>query len=388
MPTVNQPGPCRILYFVNVGWFFLSHRLPLARAARASGYEVHVACSVDDPAEAERIRAEGFIVHVLRGARGARTLGESWRLARDLNALLSRLRPQILHNVTLRQVLLGGALARIRGVPTCVCALTGLGFVFTDPDRHRWARHAVCRLLGWVTAGRGAVLLLQNHDDRGLLERLGAVRPGRSIVIQGSGVDVDAFSVRPQPAGEPWVVLPARLLRDKGIDEFCAAAAELRRRGCSIRFAIAGGLDPRNPSAYTEADINGLARSSGVELWGHRPDMQVVYQHAAVVCLPSYREGFPKVLREAAAIGRAIVTTDVPGCRDAVEPGRTGLLVPARDSAALADAIASLAGDELLRARMGEAGARRVRERFSERHVIEQTLALYDRMRRGAGPGP
>jgi glycosyltransferase involved in cell wall biosynthesis len=199
-------------------------------------------------------------------------------------------------------------------------------------------------------------------------------------MIRGSGVDLLRFKQLPVPSGLPIVVFPSRLLADKGIFEFVAAARLLRRQGMLARFVLAGLVDPANPTSVTPAQLDDWAAEGVIENWGYRSDMPQVLSKATVVALPSYREGLPKALIEAAACGRAVVTTDVPGCRDAIEPGVTGLLVPVREGEALAKAIEKLLTHPEQREDMGQAGRRLAEQEFDVKAVVDKHLAIYKRL--------
>ncbi|WP_333843179.1 glycosyltransferase family 4 protein, partial [Pelomicrobium sp.] len=216
-------------------------------------------------------------------------------------------------------------------------------------------------------------VIVQNPDDAAAVRRLG-VTPERIRLISGAGVDGELFSPRPEPDGAPVVMLASRLLWDKGVGEFVEAARRLAGRG---RFVLVGAPDPDNPASVSEADLRGWVSEGVVEWWGAREDMPAVLNQAHIVCLPSYREGLPKVLLEAMACGRPVIATDAPGCRDCVRDGDNGLLVPIRDAGALAGAIARLLDDPALRRRMGERGRERAVEEFSQERVIAATLAVY-----------
>jgi glycosyltransferase involved in cell wall biosynthesis len=223
-------------------------------------------------------------------------------------------------------------------------------------------------------------VIFQSPDDRASLARL-AHLPGRKVaMIRGSGVDLTQYGVMPTPPGIPVVVLAARLLADKGVLEFVQAARLLRQRGCNARFVLVGTVDTANPTSFTDAEVSAWARDGVVEWWGHRADMPQVLATAQLVVLPSYREGLPKVLIEAAACGRAVVTTDVPGCRDAIEPGVTGVLVPVRDAVALADAMAALINDPLRCKVMGDAGRALAEKAFDVRQVVAAHLQIYQEL--------
>jgi glycosyltransferase involved in cell wall biosynthesis len=220
-------------------------------------------------------------------------------------------------------------------------------------------------------------VIIQNTDYYNALIAQRIVKATNARLIRGSGVDVDAFKPSPEPAGVPIVVLPARLLWDKGVGEFVAAARLLKARGLEARFALVGDRDAQNPAAVPQATIDAWRAEGAVELWGWRNDMAQVYHDCHIVCLPSYREGFPKVLLEAAACARPLVSTDVEGCREAVAQGKSGWLVPVRDATALADALASLLEDRARRAAFGNAARTIVVGELSLPVVIERTLAVY-----------
>ena len=362
----------KLLFLVTEDWYFVSHRLPLAVAAREAGYEVAVATRIREKAEA--IESAGIRVipfemdrRSMNPLRELPTLFRLWRLYR-------RERPDIVHLVALKPVLLGGLVARLAGVGGVVAAVAGLGFLFSGEGR----APLVARLLTWLLPyliGEGRVIA-QNPEDAAMLDRCGI--PATHIrLIRGAGVDTAWSIPLPEHHDTPLVVLPARLLRDKGVAEFVAAARLLRQRGVQARFALVGAPDPANPACVSEAELRAWAAEGAVEYWGHREDMREVYAACQVVCLPSYREGLPKSLLEAAAAGRPIVTTDVPGCREVVRHEDNGLLVPARDVAALADALARLIADPALRARMGQRGRERAVAEFSNERVIGETLEVY-----------
>lgn len=381
-PAAATGGPRRVLFVVNVGWFFLSHRLALARAAMARGCEVHLACGIEQPWERERIAAEGIALHELRLRRSSGSAAGALRVMRELSATVAALRPDVVHLVALKVVLLGGLVVPRRPGRRIVAAFSGLGHLFTDEGaRARIARAIIMPWFRLALRGESCVALFQNADDQAVFTRPGAVPERRTRLIRGVGVDLARFDPRAVPAGEgggtPCVVLPARVLREKGVREFAAAARELRARGHRWEFLLAGDPDPENPSSLSAAEIAALERDCGVRALGHVEDIPGLLARASVVCLPSYREGMPKALAEAAAAGRAIVATDVPGCREAVVPGRNGLLVPPRDAGALARALEQLLGDPALRQRMGRESRALAEERFDERVLISNTLELY-----------
>ena len=363
----------RLLFLVTEDWYFCSHRLPIALAAKQAGYDVGVACRVQ--AHARVIEEQGIALYPLKYlARSSRHPFREARALFEITALYRSLRPDLVHHVALKPVLYGSVAARRAGVNGVVNAMAGLGYVFSSPDiKARLARPLVGAAFRTLLERPGSRLIVQNRDDA----RHIGVR--NAVVIPGSGVDLEAFSVWPEPAGVPLVVLPARMLRDKGVVEFVEAARALKSRGVPGRFALVGAPDEENPAFIPEAHLRAWQAEGSVEWWGWRDDMAAVFRESAVVCLPSWREGLPKALVEAAAAGRPIVTCDVPGCRDVVREGENGLLVPPRNPRALALALERLLRDPALRKRFGEAGRRRAAA-FSSRTVVAQTLALYSEL--------
>jgi glycosyltransferase involved in cell wall biosynthesis len=379
--TVNgkaPPGPARkkLLFLVTEDWYFCSHRLPPARAAQAAGYEIVVATRVGN--RGAEIEAEGFkLIPIGLRRRSRNPLRELAAIA-EIARIYWRERPDIAHHVAIKPVLYGSLAAMLLRRPAVVNALAGMGFLFTSSSRLaavlRAAVSQVFRVL--LNAGRN-VLILQNPDDEALLVSGGLVAASRVRLIRGSGVDVQRFYPMPEPDGTPVVMLASRMLWDKGVGEFVGAAGLLRARGRAARFVLVGDGDADNPASVPQAQLKAWQDSGVVECWGRRDDMPAAFAQAHVVCLPSYREGLPKVLLEAAACARPLVATDAPGCREIVRHGENGFLVPLRDAAGLADAIERLLSDPALRHKMGAKGRQMVVTEFSEAQVARQTLAVY-----------
>jgi glycosyltransferase involved in cell wall biosynthesis len=371
--------PARLLFVVNDPNFFLSHRLPLAAAARQAGFEVHVATM---PGEgAEQIRAAGFPHHVLPLSRSGKNPFVEFFSLLVLIRLFRQLKPGVVHLVTIKPVIYGGIAARIAGVSGVVAAISGLGFVFIQKGfKAKLMRWLVGRLYRIALGHANLRVVFQNPDDRQSVAWLAGLQEKQTVLIRGSGVDLDRYRPTSLPSGVPVVMLAARLLADKGVFEFVQAARLLKQRGCHARFALVGTVDPGNPASFTQAEVNTWLDEGVVECWGHRLDMPQVLAAAQVVVLPSYREGLPKVLLEAAACGRAVVTTDVPGCRDAIDPGVTGLLVPVRNAVALADALEGLINDPARCQTMGDAGRALAESAFDVRQVVAAHLRIYQEL--------
>ena len=369
----------RLLFLVNIPRFFMSHRLALALAARDAGHEVHVATSDHDRENVARIRATGLTWHGLPlHQHGTNPMLELGALGSILG-LYRELRPDLVHHVTVKALLYGNLAARLSGVPAVVNTVSGLGYVFSSRDRRsRLLRGAVSQGYRLLLRHPNACTIFQNPDDRQHFVQRGLVRAGQTRVIRGSGVDVRLFSPQPEPGGIPRVLFVGRLLWQKGLAEFVEAARRLRQEGVIGRLAIAGYGEPGNPDNVPETTLAAWQEDGLVDWLGQRDDMPQVYAGAALVCLPSWREGVPRALIEAAACGRALVASDVPGCREIVEHGVNGLLVPPRDAASLADALRRLLEDTALRRRMGAAGRELAVQEFSLERVNAETLALYD----------
>lgn len=387
--TARQPSPPprrrvldmarrpKLLYLVSEDWYFVSHRLALAVAAKAAGFDVAVATRVDK--HGDTIRDAGIRLIPIDFARSGLNPVTELRSMSQLAALYRSEAPDLAHNVALKPVIYGTLAARRAGIPHVVNALMGLGWVFTsDSAKARLLRPLVEVALRHTLRGAGARTIVQNADDANVLATRRLAQPESVRLIRGSGVDPDAYANGPPPAGEPLVVLPARLLAAKGVGEFMQAAALLKEEGVKARFALVGAPDTENPAAFARRDIEPFVAAGHVEYWGWRKDMPQVFAAANIVCLPTfYGEGLPKALLEGAASARALVATDVPGCREIVRPGENGWLVPPRDVQALADALREAIGQPALAARYGAEGRRIVEREFSLAAVIEQTLGVY-----------
>ena len=380
--------PPKLLYFVSEDWYFVSHRLALAQAAKSAGFDVVVAARVDRHGDA--IRDAGMRLIPIDFARSGL---HPWREARSmaqLMALYRREAPDLVHNVAVKPVIYGSLAASRARAKGIVNALMGLGWVFSsDSPKAKTLRPFVGAALRSALRGENTRTIVQNSDDAALLieQRLA---PRDSVrLIRGSGVDPSHYMTGPPPEGPPLVVLPARLLAAKGVGEFIQAAALLKAEGSNARFALVGKPDELSPAAITPEELRRAVSSGHVEYWGWRTDMPQVLNAANIVCLPTfYGEGLPKVLLEAAASKRAIVATDVPGCREIVIPGENGWLVPPRNVAALAAALREAIARPDLCIRYGEAGRARVEREFSLDAVVAQTVAVYRELVSGADPRP
>jgi len=368
----------KIVLFANTDWYLYNFRRSLALALHGAGHEV-LLLSPPGPYGA-KLRALGLRWEVVPMQRSSLNPLREAMLIWYLWRLLRRERPALVHGFTIKCAVYGSLAARAAGVPGRVNAVAGMGYVFISNSlKARILRPLVRGLLRLALGGRGARLILQNPDDVHLFEQAGLIDPAQVRLIRGSGVDCARFVARAARAEDApmRVLLATRLLWDKGVAEYVAAARRLRQEGRAVRFLLAGDPDPGNPAAVPEAQVRQWVDEGVVEWLGHVDDMPALLSSVDAVVLPSYREGLPRSLIEAAACALPLVTTDVPGCREVVSDDVDGLLVPVRDAHALGDAIASLQDDPALAARLGAAARQKALHCFDEGHVIRATLAVY-----------
>ena len=377
----------KILFVVNVDWFFISHRLPIALEAIRQGYEVHIATGLTDKLMV--LQDHGLVVHPISLDRSGASLKVIGKNFWQIFYVCKLIKPDLVHFVTIKPVLLGGLAARIARIPAVVSAVSGLGFVFVAEGFKAIIRRWVVKHLYRLALGhRNQKVIFQNNDDLSRLTGLVGLPDQKLSLIRGSGADLSQYSVTQLPTGVPIVMLAARLLVDKGVREFVQSANLLRQRGLSkqdVRFVIVGKPDLDNPHSLHQEELSRWNEEGVVELWGHRTDMPQVIASAHIVVLPSYYgEGLPKVLIEAAACGRAVITTDHPGCRDAIQSDVTGVLVPIRDTEALASSIQQLLSDPVRCVTMGQAGRELAQNAFDEKHVVRAHLNIYHELMHNA----
>ena len=365
----------KILLVANTDWYLYNFRLSLAKMLRRGGYDVAL-ISPKGPF-VEGIRAADFRwLEWPVGRQSMELIGEG-RALEKLRQIYVQEKPDLVHHFTVKPVLYGSLAARMAGVKSVVNSITGLGYLFLQQSlKVRVARWVVLRFYNLAFRRASLSVIFENENDRDFFLARRMVQPGQTTVIRGAGVDLEKFHPAPEPAGVPLVVLPARMLWDKGVGVMVEAARIIKSRR-EVRVVLVGASDPGNPARIPEQILQDWASDGVVEWWGFREDMPEIYQQAQVVALPSMGEGLPTALLEAAACGRPIVATDVPGCREVVQDGETGLLVPLNDPLGLADAVEKLLGDSELRRRLGENGQQRVAQYFSDQQINEQTLEVY-----------
>ena len=369
----------KILYVVTEDWYFLSHRLPLALRAIEDGYEVVIATRISK--YRDLFEQKGIRVVNLRYMRRS-SLNPLLEFAAlfELCWIFLKELPDLVHLVALKPVIYGSLASRIVGVRFKVYALGGLGFIFSSKNRvTKILRPVLVWLFGFIFNERSSILILQNLDDYSLMERLARVKPRNLRLIPSAGVDMDQYLPSEIPEGAPIVMLASRLLWDKGVGEFVIAAQMLHEQGVSCRFVLVGAPDPENPHSVPMEQIEEWKKSGVIEWWGRCEDMSVVLSQASVVCLPSYYgEGIPKVLVEAMACARPIITTKMPGCRELVRSDKNGFLVNPRDPTALANALALILPNKSLCQKMGWEGRRIAVSEYSLLQVVGDTFKLYE----------
>ena len=375
MTAPHSTPPRRLLYVVNEDWAFLLNRLPMARAAKKAGFEVHVATRVNDGAPA--IEAEGFTLHPIPLRRGGISPLSAMRAILALRQITTRIKPDIAHHSGLQCCVYGSIAAFGQKFPY-VSALTGMGYVFTSSTWRTRVLKAILKwLLPWLLDRPGDVVLVQNPDDRAALADLG-ISETRIVLIPGSGVDTDALQPLAEPDGPITYGFAGRLLTDKGIRALVAAHDIVRQQGLQTNLLIAGTPDPANPASVSLEEVNEWTQRPGITWLGHVKDIASLWRRCHFAILPSHREGLPGSLMEAAACERAMIATDAPGCREIVIDDQTGLLVGIEDPQALARAIVKLAASAELRARYAKAARQLVVSKLSAKIIGEQIVGLYN----------
>jgi glycosyltransferase involved in cell wall biosynthesis len=366
----------KIAFLVTEDWYFVSHRLALGIAAKNEGHEVFVITRCRD--HLETIRSAGLRVLPLEmDRRGLSPLGLIREILHVVRLYVSE-RPDIVHHVALRPVLVGGVAARLVGIKNVVSALAGMGFLFADTRHDSLITKGLKCILPWLV-GRGRAIV-QNSEDATLLTKCGVLQE-RIRLVPGSGVNTDEYRLQSKESEPPVVMMASRLLLDKGVLEFVEAARLVNRSQKLARFVLVGEPDHDNPASVHELQIQQWVEDGVVEAWGRQEKMSEVLPQATIFCLPSsYREGMPKALLEAMACGVPCITTDAPGCRDAVRHDDNGLLVPIKDAEALAEAIKRLLQNPDEQQRMGARGRERAEKEFNQEIIIQQTLDVYREM--------
>lgn len=368
----------KVALVANSSWYLWNFRLSFLEGLRAEGYETVLIAPED--AYSDRLRSLGFrLVTVPLDRKGMNPFHDLLAFLR-LSRVYRVEKPDIAHHHTVKCILYGSLAAWDAKVPAVVNSVTGLGHLFLSPSPLVAAVRSAVLLLYRLVARRPRVhFLFQNPDDLAAFARFGVALPGKHTLVRGSGVDTRRFRPpeREREEGPVRVLFASRMLKEKGLYELRQAGLRLQAQGAGCELVLAGGIDEGNPSAVTFAELEQWQKEGWMRWLGHVDSMDELLRSVEICVLPSWREGLPRSLLEAAACGRAIVATDVPGCREVVDHERTGLLVPVRSPDALAAAIARLCRDPALRARLGAAARARAEAEFSDTHVRERTTAIY-----------
>ena len=368
----------KILILVNYLSFFVSHRLPIAEALLAKGFEVFIGYGELRGADPKLLEQRGFKVDFIPMQPGGLNLLKDLKTLYYIWVFFKRVEPDIVHLITIKPYLYGGIISRLCGVRGLITAVSGLGTLFVNKDlKSKLIRLLLYPIYKLAFNHLNQKVIVQNKDDLKVLVNWGVLNLSKVKLLKGSGVKLENFTNLDEPGGTPTVCFAARLLRDKGVYEYVSAVRLLKERGIKAQFLLAGDLDINNPTGLKLDDLNKLKGEGYVKIIGYQKDIPTLYAKSHIICLPSYREGFPKSLIEAAAASRAVVTTDVPGCRDAIIPNKTGLLVPVKDSQKLADALQWFIENPKKRIAMGKAGRKFAEKEFQIEKIILNHLDIY-----------
>jgi glycosyltransferase involved in cell wall biosynthesis len=368
----------RIVYVVNVDWFFVSHRLPIAKEALIRGWEVYLVTK--NTGRFDELESLGIKCIDIWFDRSGKNPVKELNIIFQLKRIYRKINPDIIHHITLKPSIYGTIAAKGIGVKKIVNAVSGLGYSFIK-GRKSISKLVLVNLLKWAFKDMSSNFIFQNPDDKGLYDSLRFLSSDNYCIIKGSGVDEHLFAYHPPvEKGVIHITFLARMLKDKGVFEFVDAANLLRDRyNKKVKFTLVGGIDIENPSYIREEHLRRLCDQSYIEWQGYIKDVRSIYEQSDIVCLPSYREGLPKSLIEAMAIGRPIITTDAIGCRECVIDGLNGYLVPIKDSVILADRIEQLILNEPLRIEMGKNSRLKMINEMSLTHVINETFSFYEK---------
>lgn len=366
----------KAILFANTDWYLYNFRLAYADFLREKGWEVcFLSPGGDHVQKLEEAGYRHITINVSR--KGINPLKETETI-RVIKSIYEQEKPDLVHHFTIKCVIYGSLAAKDLGISSIINSITGLGYTFLSEKPHvKVIREVVKRL--YRKALDGTEVIFENPDDRKLFREMELVGKDNSHIILGTGIDTEKFIPVPPPNSMPLTILPSRMIWDKGVGEFVEAARMIRESGINARFALVGNNDIGNPTCIPFDQLTQWQKEGNVEWWGWQDDVVTVISMSHIVCLPSYREGLPKILIEAASCGRPIVTTDVPGCREVVEDGINGYLVPSKNADKLKEALIKLIENEDLRNEMGRASRKFAEERFSNQIVNEGIYSIYQK---------
>ena len=366
----------RILFVITEDWALLSHRLHLVKAAIATGH--HVGLATRFSCHEDMLSSLGVETYHWGLTRKSLNPFAELKSLFSLHHIISDFQPDLVHAVAQKPVLYTGVLKRLGGRFGFVAALGGIGYIFSSSAlKARLLRPAICLVLRFALAGKKTAFILQNQDNISLFEKLRIVCVGKTKLVRGSGVEVSLYQPKPLPKGPAKIILPARMLWDKGVAEFIEAARRIKAQNIAAEFILVGDVDTHNAASVTQSQIDEWVENGIVQQWGRRDDMPQIYPSIHIVCLPSYHEGLPKVLMEAASCGRPVIAFDVPGSREIVQDGVNGFLVPFQDQNSLENALLNLIHNRALCTEMGREGRKLVEEEFSDARINQQTFNIW-----------
>ena len=372
----------KILIIVNVDWFFYSHRFPIAYEANKKGYEVHIATSTTDISIKNLLLSNGFKYHEIKFDRSGKSCLKLLISFISILRLLLKIRPEILHLVTTQPIIFGGIAAKIIRIKNVVYAVSGLGHIFIKNSFSSSVRRRIVLFLYKISLSvKNRIVIFQNPSDECLLRKFCSLKDSETTIIPGSGVDLQKFYYSKLPQGTPTVLMASRLLISKGVKEFLEAGKILKDKGFKVKFQLVGQPDSLNPLSINIKEIKDWEKKGYIEYLGYQNNIHNLIKNAHLVVLPSYYpEGLPKVLCEAAATGRGIITTDTPGCRDSIEEGVTGVFVLPGDPIDLADTILRTIKNDKLLASMSIAARLRAEKLFCIKSIVAKHIDLYNKL--------
>lgn len=377
----NSKYKKKLLFLVNDLSFFISHRLPIAEISIKEGFQVVIGYGEIGRANPTFLKKKGFKLRFVPIYRGSVNLIQEIKTFYNIWKFLKKERPDIVHLITIKPYLYGGIISRFINIKGVVSAVSGLGTIFISKKfRIRFLRFFLIPFYKLAFRHKNQITILQNKDDLKLLVKYKILINSKIRLLKGSGVKLENFKNFKEPTGIPIVCFAGRLLRDKGVFEFVSAAFLLKKKKLKARFYLAGDIDTKNPTSLDLKDMEKLKKKKYIKTLGFKRNISKLYANSNIICLPSYREGLPKSLIEAAAASRAVVTTNVPGCRDAIIPNKTGLLVPVRNSQKLANAIEFLIKNPQKRILMGKAGRKFAEKEFAIKKIAQSHINIYQEL--------
>jgi len=373
---MNKAGRKKLLFVVNSSNYFLSHRSNIASSAKKQGFQIHVASPKDDGSK--KLEQEGFFHHdIFLSRSGRKILGEIKTLI-NIYTTVKKINPDLLHLITIKPVIYGGIVSLFFNVKGVISAVPGLGYSYiTKGIRASIFRFFLASLYRIAFRKNSLKVIFQNEEDREIISKASRLNQDKITLIKGSGVNLNKYSYSPIPKGRPIISMASRLQKDKGVNEYCEAAKILKEQGVQADFYFIGSLDSNYASEIEEKKLLEWKESKVVKFLGYREDINSLFHKSSIVVLPSYREGFPKVLQEAAACGRPVIASDVPGCRDVVRDGVTGFLISPIDPKVLAKKIGYLLSNKVLLKKMGKEARELAEREFSSDEVIKKHLKIY-----------